>query len=170
MRGTPAMSVSALVFLSLLGSALSGADCPDGKCDGEKSCAEKFGATYEILVDEPPKKRDGEVTLKVSYESVCPAGSATFTAKVMEPHKGDEERAEGGTKMLDEQKVLYVHRAEAHCASPSPFASKVVEVVSTKLPVAVDVTVGDKAPLGAGTDTFEFIAFPPGGVYDMMKL
>ena len=75
-----------LIFVSLFASVIGGVDCPDGKCDGEKSCAEKFGATYEILVDEPPKKHDGEVTLKVSYESVCPAGSATFTAKVMEPH------------------------------------------------------------------------------------
>ena len=149
----------------LIARASAGADCPDGKCS-KQDCADKFGSPYEILVDAPPSKRDGDLFLKVKYSSVCPAGSATFTAKVMPPHT-EEEEAEGGTALLAQQKVIYVHRAEAQCNSPMPFATEVTETVQTKLPVAVGVPVGEEAPV---RDTFEYIAFPPDGAYDMMKL
>ena len=162
------MRSNTLLVALLLRCAAAGSDCPDGKCSQEE-CAEKFGSSYEILVDSPPTKKHGDLTLKVKYMSNCPAGSAAFTAKVMPPHTKEEE-AEGGTALLAEQKVIYVHRADAECASPMPLEQEVVEVVTTKLPVVVDVAVGAGNPTPAGTDKYEYIAFPPGGVYDMMKL
>jgi len=94
----------------------------------------------------------GLLTFRVKYSSRCEGGQS-FTAHVMKPHE-DEEREEGGTAILDDGKVLYVHREDA-CEGEAP-EQEYVRTVSAKLPT--------------GAVGWEFLAFPPGGAYDMYKI
>ena len=143
-----------IVLLAASEECSAGAECAD-----KQNCAKKFGEKYEIEVSEQdPVFTGNEVIIDVKYQSQCADGGSDFTAHVMPKHTKDEQE-QGGTDLLARGAVVYVHRSAASCMSTLPFEQTWSGIV--------------RAQLGASADEFinaEYIAFPPGGKYDMFKL
>jgi hypothetical protein len=156
-----------LAFLLAITCANAGAiggECPMGDCK-KADCAKKFGAPYSIHTGIEGKdpaiiSASGELLLTVEYSSRCSGGGSEFTAHVMQPHDkpaNNDDDQSGSDSLLSRGAVLYAQRAEPTCEAPLLTEETHVVDVRVMLP-------------SEGAGGVEFIAFPPGGQFDMYML
>ena len=152
------LAVVVVLTLCAAGTAAEGAECAAGDCK-QSDCAKKFGAAYQITVGgkKDPTVGGGLLSLEVRYTSKCSRGGSAFTAHVVPPKVDPSEDEAGGAELLERGMVLYAHRAEPECDSPSLLEAEWSGVVEMPLPELV-------------RDEFEYIAFPPGSDFDMYVL
>uniref|UniRef100_A0A7S4HQC5 Uncharacterized protein n=2 Tax=Prymnesium polylepis TaxID=72548 RepID=A0A7S4HQC5_9EUKA len=137
------------LVLAVCAVAADEQSCASGECKDKATCAKKFGAKYEILTQPAPATRDGNVEVQVSYTSDCADGGSAFEAKKAPPPPNADEDS-----FANKGVVLYLHRAEPECESRLPFTKEWTGLVTVPLPEG----------------SFEYIAFPPDGQFDMYSL
>ena len=116
-------------------------------------------ADEEVLRRAPfvDMSRQVELSVGVRFAKSHSGGGSAFTAHVVPPKVDPSEDEAGGAELLERGMVLYAHRAEPECDSPSLLEAEWSGVVEMPLPELV-------------RDEFEYIAFPPGSDFDMYVL